>query len=130
MRLGKGLAVVSFQSVNYTKRQLGCSLNVILQFDKYYLGNMTGMTFSSNILPRADVKALFILYCFLTSSFCLSTEADIHTQAVLTVLSLINHPRCASSLFLACTHTKTRSFKVSHIALQHLVSLPWQPFQK
>ena len=46
MGLVKGLAVTSFQIVNYTKRQPCCSLNVISQFDKWYLGNMTGMTFS------------------------------------------------------------------------------------
>lgn len=73
MGLVKGLAVSSFQIVNYTKRRLCCSLNVISRFDKCYLGNTTGVTFSCKILRCAEVKALH--------SLCLSTQTDImHTQ--------------------------------------------------
>lgn len=52
---------MSFQIVNYAKIRLCCSSNVISQFDKCYLGNMTGMTFSSNSLPHIDVKTPLIL---------------------------------------------------------------------
>lgn len=110
MGLVKGLAVVSSQNVNYTKIRPCCSLNVITQFDKCYLGNMTGMTFPSNILPHIDVKALLILTRFLSPSLCFSAQTGTHTQrstrcSLSLRLSLINNPRCASSLFLACTHT-------------------------
>ncbi len=137
MGLVKGLAVVGSQIVNYTKRRLCCSLKVISQLDKCYLGNMTGMTFASNILPHTDVKALLVLSRFPSPSVCLQKLISTHTQKHSLFfslrLSLINNPRCASSLFLACIHTHRHAqacSRVSHIALQYLVSLPWQPFQK
>lgn len=83
MGLVKGLAVASFQIVNYAKIRLCCSLNVIPQFDKCYLGNMTGMTFPSNSLPHTDVKALLILSRFPSAS--LQKLMYAHTEA-LTVL--------------------------------------------
>lgn len=106
-RLVKGLAVVSFQIVNYTQRRPCCSLNVISQPDKCYLGNMTGMTFFGNTLPHTDEKALLILSPFLSPSLSLHKLMDTRTHSSTHCsshcLSLGDNPRCASSL--ACIHT-------------------------
>lgn len=71
MGFEKGLPVVSFHIANYNKRRLCCSLNVTSQFDKCYLGNTTGVTFSSNIFQCAEVKPRLIFsvcICALFSS--------------------------------------------------------------
>lgn len=118
MGLVKGLAVASFQIVDYTKRRLCCSLNVIPRLEKCYLGNMTGMTFSSNVLPHTDVKALLILPAFY------------HPLSVF-LQKLICAQRKAPSLSLAGTHTLTNTHRLAlEYPTLHCSILPWQPFQK
>ena len=108
MGLVKGLAVASFQIVNYTKSRPCCSLNVLSQLDKCYLGNMTGMTFSSDILPHPDVKALLILSRFQSPISVFQQkliQAQRSTHCSSPTPSFINKQPAMCLHLLSCVHT-------------------------